>query len=84
MEDALSREVERNMYAFLPKLRELLPEHEGSYALLRNQHIEGVHRKLGDALRAAYAQFADGIFSIQKITDKPVELGMFSNVENPR
>jgi len=84
MDDALDQEIERNLLAFLPRLPGLLPEHEGSFALLRHQKIQSIHTKLSDALKAAYAEFADGIFSIQRVTEKPVELGMFSNAENQR
>lgn len=82
MDKALDLEIERNLFAFLPRLPSLLPEHEGSFALLRHQRICSIHEKLSDALKRANDQFADGIFSIQKVTEKPVELGMFSNAEN--
>ncbi|MFA6218796.1 MAG: hypothetical protein WC692_03345 [Erythrobacter sp.] len=82
MGDALDKEIQRNLFAFLPKLPELLPEHEGSYALLRNQQIQGIHVKLSDALKVAYERFADGLFSIQRVTVRPQELGMFSSAEN--
>ena len=82
MDDPLDKEIQRNLFAFLPKLPELLPEHEGSFALLRNQQISGIHEKLSDALKAAHNEFSDGLFSIQRVTDKPQELGMFSCAEN--
>lgn len=84
MSDLLDKEIQRNLFAFLPRLPELLPDHEGSFALLRNQEIASIHRKLSDALRAAYAEFSDGLFSIQRVTERPQELGMFSSAENPR
>jgi hypothetical protein len=82
MNDEIDREIQRNLFAFLPRLKSLLPEHEGSFAVLRNQEIIGIHRKLSEALRDAQAQFEDGLFSIQRVTDKPVELGMFSSADN--
>lgn len=84
MEDLLDREIERNLFAFLPKLPELLPQHEGSYAILRNQEIAGIHKKLSEALKEAEAEFSDGLFSIQRVTDKPLELGMFSSADGQR
>ena len=82
MAETLDREIDRNFFAFLPHLPELLPEHEGSFALLRHQRILSIHKRLSDALRAAHQEFSDGVFSIQKVTEKPVELGMFSNADH--
>ncbi len=84
MNEQLDAEVQRNLFAFLPRLKSLLPEHEGSYAVLHDQQIIGIYRKLSEALRDAQARFEDGLFSIQRVTDKPVELGMFSSAENQR
>jgi hypothetical protein len=84
MNQALDQEIQRNLFAFLPRLRELLPSKEGQFALLRHQKIDSVHEKLSDALRKGYADFADGLFSIQKVTDRPVELGMFGHANAPR
>jgi len=82
MSEQIDLEIQRNLFAFLPRLRGLLPEHEGSYAVLHNQEIIGIHRKLSEALRDAQTRFDDGLFSIQRVTDKPVELGMFSSANN--
>jgi hypothetical protein len=84
MNNQLDIEIDRNLFAFLPQLSELLPEHEGSFALLRNQRIEGIHKKLSEALNAGYSLFSDGLFSIQKITDRPLELGMFGHADHSR
>jgi hypothetical protein len=84
MERSLDMEIERNLFAFLPKLPTLLPNYEGSFAVLRDQEIRSIHEKLSDALKAAHREFADGLFSIQKVTEKPVELGLFSNAADSR
>lgn len=84
MSDDLESEIQRNLFAFLPQLGELLPDHEGSYALLRSQKVDSIHLKLSDALRKGYSDFSDGLFSIQKVTDRPVELGMFGHADNSR
>ena len=84
MDEKLDAEIQRNLFAFLPRLSDLLPDNEGRFALLRHQQIQSLHDKLSDALRRGYAEFADGLFSIQKVTDRPVELGMFGDANNPR
>lgn len=82
MTENLEHEIQRNLFAFLPKLKALLPEHEGSFAVLHNEEIVGIYEKLSEALRDAQRRFEDGLFSIQRVTDKPVELGMFSSADN--
>jgi len=82
MAEELDIEIERNLFAFLPLLPRLLPDNEGSFAVLRQQKIQSIHKKLSDALKTAQAEFSDGLYSIQRITDKPVELGMFSNAND--
>lgn len=78
MDIELDREIQRNLFAFLPKLPDLLPDHEGWFAVLRNQKIAGLYAKLSEAIRSADGEFTDGRYSIQRVTDRPVELGMFS------
>ncbi len=84
MTNQLEIEIDRNLFAFLPQLSRLLPEHEGSYALIRDQRIESIHKMLSEALRKGYAEFSDGLFSVQKVTDRPIELGMFGHADNSR
>ena len=82
MSAELDFEIDRNLYAFLPRIPQLMSQHPGEYALLRNQEIVSVHKRLRDAIEEASEKFSDGLFSIQQITDKPVELGFFSYADN--
>jgi hypothetical protein len=84
MSTALEIEVDRNLFAFLPKIPSLLESHSGEYAVLRHQEVVSLHKRLRDALDEAYEKFADGMFSIQQVTDKPVELGFMSYADNQR
>ena len=70
-------EVERNFARF----KELLPtlgSSNGKFALMRHGDIIQVYDTFTDALNTAVAFYADGIYSIQKITDKPIDLGLRS------
>ena len=78
MDALLDTEIDRNLFAFLPEVPRLLADHAGEYAVLRHQRIVSLHEKLSEALETAQTQFLDGLFSIQQVTDKPVELGFFS------
>lgn len=73
-------EVDRNYDAFLRVLGSMLAEHRDKFALMRNCEVVGVFAAPGDAHRAGIAAYEDGIFSIQEITDEPIDLGFWSHV----
>jgi hypothetical protein len=72
-------EVDRNYDAFNRMLTTLLPAHRDEYALMRDEKIVEFFEKPGDAYRAGVEQFPDGIFSIQEVTDEPIDLGFWSH-----
>jgi hypothetical protein len=74
------QEVDRNYDVFMRMLRSLLPEHRDEYALMRDGKIVAFFVKPGDAYRTGVDNFADGIFSIQEVTDEPIDLGFWSHV----
>lgn len=81
MDDARQRlEVDRNYDAFMRVLGSLLPEHRDQLALMRDGQIVEFFDKPGDAYRAGVDRFPDGIFSIQEVTDEPIDLGFWSHV----
>jgi hypothetical protein len=82
MSTELDNEIDRNLFAFLPRIPQLIADHEGEFALLRHQELVSLHKRLRDALDEASNSFSDGIFSIQQVTDKPVELGFFSYADH--
>ena len=74
------REVDRNYDAFVRQLSVLLPQHRDEFALMRDGKIIDFFAKPGEANRAGVEAFADGIFSIQEVTDEPIDLGFWSHV----
>ena len=74
------QEVDRNYDAFMRMLASLLPDHRDEHALMRDGKIVGFFMKPGDAYRVGVETFADGIFSIQEVTDEPIDLGFWSHV----
>lgn len=74
------QEVDRNYDVFMRILSDLLPEHRDEYALMRDGEIIGFFTKPGDAHKAGVKTYADGIFSIQEVTDEPIDLGFWSHV----
>jgi hypothetical protein len=79
MAHAIEVEIERNYAAFVDMLGELIRDNEGRYALLRDRHLEGLFDSPGDAARAGFAKFGDHNYSIQLVTDEPVDLGFYSH-----
>ena len=74
------QEVDRNYDAFTRVLGSILRAHRDQLALMRDGQIVGYFDTPKDALRAASERFPDGIFSIQEVTDEPIDLGFWSHV----
>tara|TARA_R110000850_G_scaffold107074_1_gene218498 strand:+ start:543 stop:806 length:264 start_codon:yes stop_codon:yes gene_type:complete len=75
-------EIQENYRFFQTVVRDLMIEHENEFALLHNQSIVDTFQKPIDAMIAGMKKFTDGNFSVQKITDRPVDLGFLSNASN--
>jgi hypothetical protein len=75
-------EVDRNYDAFVRMLSTILPRHRDQLALMRDGEIVGYFDKPGDAYRTGLDRYSDGIFSIQEVTDEPIDLGFWSHVAN--
>jgi hypothetical protein len=73
-------QVDENYDAFMRMLSSLLPEHRDQYALMRDREVAGFYDTPRQALEAAAQKFPDGIFSIQDVTDEPIDLGFWSHV----
>lgn len=78
MAHSIEVEIERNYAAFKDMLPELLPERAGQYALLHNQTLAGLYATAGEAERAGFAQYQDAPYSIQLVTQRPIDLGFYS------
>jgi hypothetical protein len=73
-------EIDRNYDAFARMLGTLLPAHRDELALMRDGQVIGFYKTPREALEAAAEKFTDGIFSIQEVTDEPIDLGFWSHV----
>jgi hypothetical protein len=80
----LEREVDLNFDAFVEELPEIMPKHAGEYVLMKNGRMVSFHSSADAALSAGRATYADGIYSIQEVTDRPIDLGFFSHAVDPR
>ena len=77
-------EIEKNYEFFKSNLSELLETHKNTYALIRQRKILNYFKTIYDAEKFAREKFDDNLYSIQKITNKPIELGIFSRAFNQR
>jgi hypothetical protein len=72
------KEIEKNFSFFLSQLPNITQTQRGRYALLRHEEIVGFFDTALDALQAGKTAYPDGIFSIQQVTDTPINLGYYS------
>lgn len=82
MVDRQALEIDANYDYFTRNLSRFLVDHRGQYALLKDRDVVRFFDAPGAAYRFGKAEFADGLFSIQEVTEEPVDLGFFSHVAN--
>ena len=81
MDKALQkREVDGNYDAFVRTLSKIVHDHRGQFALMRDRKIVDYFDRPGAANIAGQMRFPDGVYSIQEVTDEPIDLGFWSNV----
>jgi hypothetical protein len=72
-------EVDRNFEFFQTQLPALLQTHRGRFALLHDRKILGFYDTALDAYTSGNQLFADGLFSIQQVTEGAADLGFYSH-----
>lgn len=78
MPEAREAAIRQNFYYFQGVVASLMDRHAGQYALLHSQSVIDIFARPIEALEAGYARFADGLFSVQKVIDRPLDLGFMS------
>ena len=78
-DEKMEQELINNYKAFQKLLPELEPTDAGKYALMRKGKLSQIFDSPGDAMKFAEEKYTDGLYSIQQITDRVVELGYFSH-----
>jgi hypothetical protein len=78
MSHAKSDEIDRNLEKLQKILPDLMPDHEGQYALMRHGDIVEFFSDALDAQIAGNQKFDDSIFSIQCVQEATEQLGYFS------
>lgn len=78
----LRSEIAKNFDSFQRTLAAILPSQRNRFALLRHGAIVDFFDTPGGADDAGNARFSDGLYSIQQVTEEPVELGLYANAAN--
>ena len=79
-QDARQQEIDQNFKAFRERLPEILAEHGGKFALMRHAEIVEYFDTARDAMVYGQKEFVeDGLFSVQEVTERVVDLGFFSH-----
>ena len=76
--EQIQGEVDRNYTAFKALLPDLMKTSGGKWALLHSATLEGVFDTARDARLAGTKLYADGLFSVQEVRSRAVDLGRFS------
>lgn len=72
---AIQAEVDKNYEAFRKLLPELIEEHNERFALMRGKKIVQIFDSVHDAAVFAKEKYDDDLFSVQKITERVIDLG---------
>lgn len=74
----ISAEVDRNYDFFQRNIARFIADHRGQYALIRKLKIIDFFDDPGKAALLGSSQFPDQVFSIQEVTDAPIDLGLYA------
>jgi hypothetical protein len=72
-------QISRNYDAFVRLLPQLVSEQRGKFALMHDERVVAFFDTARDAFVAGQQIHPDGMFSVQEVTDAPVDLGYFSH-----
>jgi hypothetical protein len=84
MDERIREQVDKNYEAFQAMLASILPLHQDKYALMKDGEVVGFYSTLEDAYMTANQFYKEQPFSVQKVTDTPVDLGFFSHAVHSR
>ena len=80
--EEVQKEVDKNYEFFLKELPNIFNLYNNKYALLKNAEIIDYFDTLDDAIKYAEMRFEDGLYSVQKVNEPPVNLGYIGSFLN--
>lgn len=79
MNESLTLELRQNFEAFKKLEPNLIDKATGKYALMRRRKLINIYDTARDAEVTGAKFYEDKLFSIQKIGQKPINLGYYSH-----
>lgn len=80
--EEIQKEVDNN-YQFFLKEKDNIPQYLlDKYVLIRKEEFIEYFDSMDDAIKYAKIKFEDGLYSVQKVNDLPVDLGLIGNILN--
>lgn len=80
--EEVQKEIDKNYEFFLKELPNIFSLYSNKYVLLKNAEIIDYFDTLDDAIKYAKMRFEDGLYSIQKVNEPPVNLGYIGSFLN--
>ena len=84
MDSRIEKEVDANFDYFQGIVGSIIDKHAGQYALIRAQKIVTYASSAGDAATEGYKRYPDEMFSVQLVTQEPLDLGFYSHAASTR
>lgn len=81
---AKRQEIEKNFKAIQKEMDRYIPLRANRYALMRHGDVVEFYVSYEDAYKTGRRFYEDGLFSIQKVTKTPEDLGYFSRAVHIR
>ena len=72
-------EINKNFEAFQKLLPSIGQTYLGKFAVLRKKEIIDCFDSMSDAAKYAEARYEDGLYSIQQVNNRIIDLGYFSH-----
>ena len=74
------KEVDKNYDFFKTQISRLKSSHLKKFVLLHNREISDFFTSEDDAIKIGKEKYGEGGFSVQQVSDRPIELGYQSYV----
>lgn len=80
--EEIQKEVDNN-YQFFLKEKDKIPNYLlDKYVLIRKEEFIEYFDSVDDAIKYAKIKYEDNLYSVQKVNDLPVDLGLIGNILN--
>lgn len=82
MLDAREAEIRQNYDYFQEVVATAMEDHAGEVALIHQREIVGYFASAAEAVKCGMDRFGDLPFSVQRVIDRPIDIGFLSHAAN--